>query len=184
MYKDDTIGTIGVFPGNFAPKAWLPCDGRSLSISEYSELYDVIGVVYGGNGIDTFNLPDLRGRTAVGIGKGEGMTNFYALGTSGGNEMINLNERNLPSHSHNVSTIKGAITASSLPGDKDNPDGNIPAAVPGIKIYNTSGIVPMGSTDNAFQTETAGKSDPVPMLSPYLATNYFICVAGYRPLYE
>ncbi|HEX8434244.1 phage tail protein [Archangium sp.] len=60
--SEPLIGEIRMFAGPFAPRGWAPCDGRLLSISQNSALFSVLGTAYGGDGMTTFALPDLRGR--------------------------------------------------------------------------------------------------------------------------
>lgn len=88
------IGEIILFAGNFAPGGYLPCDGRTLSISEYEPLFALIGTTYGGDGVDTFVVPDLRGRVPVGDQPSA------PLGTVSGSEGVYLNTANLAAHSH------------------------------------------------------------------------------------
>ena len=78
---EGTIGEIRLFGGNFAPRGWSLCTGQSMSISENTTLYSILGTTYGGDGVNTFNLPDLQGRIAVGTGQGPGLSN-YVLGES------------------------------------------------------------------------------------------------------
>ena len=68
------IGQISIYAFNFAPRGWMPCDGRLLPIAQYQALFALIGTTYGGNGVTTFALPDLRGRIVVGPGNGPGLT--------------------------------------------------------------------------------------------------------------
>lgn len=68
------IGQIILFAGNFAPKGWALCDGRLLPIATYSALFSILGATYGGDGIQTFGLPDLRGRAPIGFGQGPGLS--------------------------------------------------------------------------------------------------------------
>lgn len=71
---DEFIGIIKQFAGNYEPRGWMFCDGRALPIRSYSALFAVLGTEYGGDGVTTFNLPDLRGRVAVGAGSGPGLS--------------------------------------------------------------------------------------------------------------
>ena len=88
-------GQITAFAGNFAPNGTLLCDGRLLPISEYDTLFAVIGTTYGGDGENTFALPDLRGRVPVGAGTGPGLATI-TLGQSFGAEELTLTQANLP----------------------------------------------------------------------------------------
>lgn len=70
---EGTIGEVRLFAGFFTPRNWLPCEGQLLEVMKHQSLYSVIGTIYGGDGRTTFALPDLRGRTAVGLGAGPGL---------------------------------------------------------------------------------------------------------------
>jgi microcystin-dependent protein len=100
-------GTIMMYAGKNIPDGFLNCDGRAVSRSIYSDLYNVIQIQYGpGDGSTTFNLPDLRGRSSLGSGQGPNLTNRI-LGTSGGVENHVLTIDEMPSHSHNISVPQG-----------------------------------------------------------------------------
>ena len=77
------VGEIRMFAGNFAPAGWMFCDGSQLPIAEFETLFNLIGTTYGGDGQQTFNLPDLRGRAPLHMGTGQ---STYVLGESGGVE--------------------------------------------------------------------------------------------------
>jgi microcystin-dependent protein len=86
------VGDIEIFAFNSAPQGWALCDGSLISIANYDTLFALIGTTYGGNGITTFALPDLRGRTAIHKGQGPGLP-LYNLGQSGGSEAIIINDK-------------------------------------------------------------------------------------------
>lgn len=92
---EDVVGTIKLFAGATPPKSWKFCDGSLLLICSYPELYRVIGSMYGGDGIRTFALPDLRGRTAVGSGKGQGLSHRH-LSQVYGTETVIIDVNQLP----------------------------------------------------------------------------------------
>jgi hypothetical protein len=73
---DSDIGFIFLFAGNFAPRNFALCQGQLMSIAQNSALFSILGTTYGGNGVSTFGLPDLRGRTAVGQGQGPGLSQY------------------------------------------------------------------------------------------------------------
>ena len=81
------IGEIAMFGGNFAPRGWALCDGQLLAISQNDALFSLVGTIYGGDGRTTFALPDLRGRTPIHYGNGNGLTP-RRLGEKGGSENI------------------------------------------------------------------------------------------------
>lgn len=110
------IGQVMIWPAKFAPKGWAFCDGRILAIAEHPSLYAIIDTTYGGDGRQTFRLPDLRGRTVIGQGYGPGLTP-YRVGVRGGREYDTLREQEMPYHSHLLSgdvdaTVTGTITGN------------------------------------------------------------------------
>lgn len=126
--SDQFIGEIRMFGGNYAPLNWAICDGKLLSIDQYSPLYALLGVTYGGDGSQTFGLPDLRGRLPVHQGTGGGMTP-RVLGTMGGTETVTVTTAMLPTHAH-------AVRASTDAGTLDGPVANAVPATP------TNGVTP------------------------------------------
>src|SRR5208283_4659416 len=97
------LGEIEAFSFNFAPKGWALCAGQLLPINQNQALFALLGTTFGGNGISTFALPDLRGRVANAFGQGTGLAN-YALGQTGGEESHTLAVNEMPAggHSHAV----------------------------------------------------------------------------------
>jgi microcystin-dependent protein len=77
------LGEVRIFAGNFAPAGWLFCEGQLLSIAENDELFLILGTTYGGDGVSTFALPDLRGRVPLHAGDGPGLPP-RVLGEAGG----------------------------------------------------------------------------------------------------
>lgn len=94
------IGQVALFAGNFEP-GWMIADGRLLQISEYEALFQLIGTTYGGDGQETFALPDLRGRTIVGVGQGPGLANV-SLGETLGEPTETLILQEMPAHDHDL----------------------------------------------------------------------------------
>lgn len=97
------VGDYKLSASNSDNEFWLLCDGRSLEISSYQDLYDVIGTSFGSVDSDHFNLPDFRGRVPGIIGAGTGLTN-RTLGNSLGTETVTLSSSQIPSHSHTGTT--------------------------------------------------------------------------------
>jgi microcystin-dependent protein len=94
------IGVIRLFAGSTAPNGWLICNGSTVSRSDYSNLFKVIGTTYGvGNSNTTFTLPDMRGRCPIGVGTGASLT-ARTLGSNVGAETVTLSEANMASHTH------------------------------------------------------------------------------------
>jgi len=92
------LGQVTAFAGNFAPSGWLQANGQGLLIDEHDALFNLIGTTYGGDGVTTFNLPDLQGRVAVGAGGG----GFNTLGQTGGEEETLFTLANMPGHDHSL----------------------------------------------------------------------------------
>jgi microcystin-dependent protein len=116
------IGTIMPVGFNFAPRGWALCNGQLLSIAQNTALFSLLGTVYGGNGQTTFALPDLRGRTLVGMGQGPGMSNVQqgqvwgtesTTATVNGAAMVTIDAAHLPKHNHPVSVAGNQLTAIS-----------------------------------------------------------------------
>jgi microcystin-dependent protein len=164
------IGQLRIFAGNFPPAGWHDCDGALLDISQYSDLFSLIGTTYGGDGVTTFALPDLRGRAVIGAGQGTGLST-YVVGQTGGMENVTLTTNQLPQHSHtlNVSTSLGS---TSIPTDA------YPAAAPdGVGAYAVGGNVQM----KANTIENTGGGQPHNNMKPYLAVRYIIALEGIYP---
>lgn len=108
--QSSPVGEIVLFGGNYAPGGWARCEGQLLSISNNPELYGVLGTTYGGNGVSTFALPDLRGRSAIGAGTGQGL-DAVVLGDAYGADDITLFSANLPSHVHAIAPEPATLAA-------------------------------------------------------------------------
>ncbi|RZK58400.1 MAG: phage tail protein, partial [Hymenobacter sp.] len=96
---DPFIGEIRMMSFGFNPKSWALCNGQLLPIAQYQALYALLGTMYGGNGVQTFGLPDLRGRAILGTGQGPGLSS-YIQGQLGGSEAVALTQAQLPPHTH------------------------------------------------------------------------------------
>lgn len=94
-----TAGEIRMYAGSIVPENWKLCEGQQLSKAQFQELFNVIGTTYGGMG-DNFNLPDMRGRLAVEAGSISGFCS-YNLGDNGGEDVVVLQNDELPTHNHN-----------------------------------------------------------------------------------
>src|SRR5207237_1718710 len=94
---DGNIGEIRLFAPNFAPKYWAFCQGQLLPINQNTALFSILGTTYGGNGVTTFALPDLRSRIPVHFGQGPGLSP-YSLGQVSGTEYVTLLITEMPSH--------------------------------------------------------------------------------------
>ncbi len=163
------IGQIILFAGNFAPRTWAFCEGQLLLIAQNSALFSILGTTYGGDGENTFALPDLRGRAAIAPGNGPGLTS-YRLGEKTGSETINLTTANVPSHAHTTS-VKAASE-----GDTDNPSGSVVAGN-GANSFSSVADTNLSSEDSG----NTGGNQPVNNVQPVLAVHYIICLQGAFP---
>jgi microcystin-dependent protein len=176
---DGYIAEIRLFAPNFAPKNWAYCQGQTLPINQNQALFSLLGTTYGGNGSTTFMLPDLRGRTAIGIGQGQGLSNYF-LGLATGSPTTTLNANNLPAHNH---AVTGTITqaSNSSGANSTSPVGNY-FANDGSQKYDAQndGVTMKPATLNLSVGNT-GRSNAINNMMPYLAINYIICLAGIFP---
>lgn len=165
------IGEVRMFAGNSQPLGWANCDGRLLSTRDYPALYGVIGTTYGGDGVNDFGLPDLRGRVPIGQGAGPGLTS-RSLGQGVGTESVAMSSGQLPAHAH---SIQGTNTLAN----SASPGGSILAAsLSNDSIYHAAGpaLVNMG-----VNTGSTGSGSPVSTLQPSLALNFIIALQGRDP---
>ena len=175
------IGSLVLFAGNFAPRNWAFCDGALLSIAQNSALFAILGTTYGGDGVQTFALPDLRGRVAIHVGAGQagpGLSN-YTLGERSGVEQVTLLTPQMPMHTH-------PLMGNSAAGTSPAPTGAVPAAIAGTDsnggditatAYATAANTPM----SAQAVGVSGGSQPHENRQPYLGLNYIICMQGLFP---
>ncbi len=171
---DPFLGSLLLVPYNFAPQGWALCNGQLLPISQNTALFSLLGTTYGGDGVTTFALPDLRGRVPISSGQGPGMQN-YALGQSGGAETTTLSATQMPAHSHAVNTVSGA-------GSTSNPANQYLADSPGGTV--TSGLYSSSTPNsklNAAAIGMAGSGQPFDNRSPYLTLNWIIALQGVYP---
>jgi microcystin-dependent protein len=165
------IGEIRMFAGNFAPASWAFCNGQLMPISEYDALFFLLGTTYGGDGISTFAVPDMRGRIPVHAGIGPGLAIQHHLGDQAGSETVTLLPAQLPAHSH-------ALNASTQNADSKNPRRRIPAitAEPAY-AEGASAVTPM----HASAIANSGGNEAHPNVMPVLCVHFIIALAGIYP---
>jgi microcystin-dependent protein len=163
------VGQIMMVGFNFAPQGWASCDGQLLPIADNDVLFTLIGTTYGGDGVQTFGLPDLRGRVPIHQGQSPGMGN-WVIGEMRGVEQVTLNVNQLGSHNHSF-----GLAASSNELTTDRPDNSYPAS--GGYYAPTANGSPMGAPTIA----QAGGSQPHNNLQPYLGINFIISLFGVFP---
>lgn len=169
------IGQIMTFGGNFCPVSFQPADGRLLPIAQYNALFALIGTTYGGDGVTTFALPNLNGRTATHQGQGPGLPN-YVLGQQSGSTQFTLTTNNMPSHTH-----VGALRAVPTAGNTEQPTDNSVAMTPaGTNLYSTAAP---SNNMNAGDVVLAasGGSQPIAHQAPFLVIKHCMAVEGIFP---
>jgi len=183
------IGEIRATSFAFAPQGWRKCNGELLAPSKFPELFALIGTTYGGDGVDTFALPNLSGRVPLGYGTGTGLSP-YTIGQTGGEETNVLTEEQLPSHSHTGTIDAGAIANITIPSS----DGTSSESASGNYIANNDSGQSFDSATNTSMapftapvsgtvtTNTIGNSEAINNIPPYIALNYIIAVEGFNPL--
>jgi microcystin-dependent protein len=165
------IGEIRMFGGNFAPTGWAFCAGQLMPISQNDALFTLIGTTYGGDGQETFGLPDLQGRIPVGSGQGPGISQSYQLGEEGGVESVTLTTQQTPIHNH-------AFLVNSAIGTQTSPSNNFLAAPVSGKAY-IAGIPDKFMANTIAQP--VGGSQPHDNMQPYLSISFIISLFGVFP---
>ena len=164
------IGEIRLFAGNFAPMGWALCDGLVLPISENEALFNLIGTTYGGDGISTFALPDLRSRVPVHQGTGINLSP-RVLGSGGGVEQVTLTAQTMPAHRH-------AMAATTTNAVSRSPVGAVLASSSTTQFYGAGD----DTTAMAAGVVTAvGGNQPHNNVAPVLAVNFIIALEGIYP---
>jgi microcystin-dependent protein len=163
---DPYVGEIRMFGGNFAPAGWAFCNGALLPISEYETLFNLIGTTYGGDGQNTFALPNLQGRVPVHQGSN------FTLGMLAGAETVTLNTNQMPLHSH-------AFEASTNPGAQTNPAGNALATIAAGSAYVESAAT--AALASGSITPSAGGNQPHTNMQPFLCVSFIISLFGIYP---
>jgi microcystin-dependent protein len=174
------LSQILMFGGNYAPRNYALCNGQTLAINQNTALFSLLGTTYGGNGVNTFMLPNLQSSLAMSFGQGPGLSN-YAQGQTGGTPTVELLPNQVPSHTHNLmaSTSTSATTASAisntvLPGSPSVANANLYATPPGnpplqpqIMAGTASGI--------------SGNNTPHTNLMPSVCISFAIALSGVFP---
>lgn len=169
--SDQYIGEIRMAGFVFPPQGWALCDGQLLPISGNEVLFQLIGTTYGGDGQNSFAVPDLRSRVPIHQGNYAG--NTYVLGQNPGNETVTLNANQLGTHSH-------PLMASIATAHQAGPSGAYPAILATTFFYSadTSGtVVPLAGNSTA----SSGGNQPHNNLMPYQCVNFIIATEGIYP---
>lgn len=171
------LASIIGFAGNFAPRNWALCNGQALAISTNQALFSVFGTTYGGNGVTTFNLPDLRGRSIISSGQGPGLQN-YTMGQAAGTESATLSLGQIPAHVHN-GNVNLALAANSNDGIDPTSNDGYPSAYTGA--YSATGGGNMGVVGYEETIGNTGGNQPIDIRSPFLVITYIIALTGVYP---
>jgi microcystin-dependent protein len=168
------IGEIRMFGGNFPPAGWAFCDGQLMAISENDTLFNLIGTTYGGDGQETFAMPDMRGRAPLHMGTGPGLTQTYQIGENIGVEQVQLSIQQIPVHSHPLL----ATNQNPAPSPQGAVFGAVNSGPVGSVVYGADvPVTPLSAVNNT----TAGGSQPHDNMQPYLGINFIISLFGVYP---
>lgn len=168
------VGEIRMFGFNRIPIGWLPCDGRQVPIANNEVLYTLLGTTYGGDGVNTFAVPDLRGRLPIHQGAGPSLTP-RTLGQVGGSEQVTLTLPQMPAHTHTLSVTTAAATAD-LPSTTV-----VPGSVSGETYYVSDTTGGSAMTLAPTSVTAAGGNLPHENCMPTLTVQYFIASFGIFP---
>ena len=159
------VGEVRMFAGNFAPAGWAFCNGALVLISDNPTLFQLIGTTYGGDGQNTFALPNLQSRVPIHVGPG------FALGQAAGAETVTLTTSQIPAHAH-------VPQCNSGPGNQQSPSGGVWAAPSAGTIYsNTAPSLAMAPA----AVGSDGGSQPHDNMLPFLVVNFIISLFGVFP---
>ncbi|MEE4812246.1 tail fiber protein [Pseudomonas alliivorans] len=189
------MGSIMTFGFPFAPSGWAQCNGQTMNVNQYAALFALLGVTYGGNGQQTFMLPNLQGRVPVCQGQGTGLS-ARVMGMASGVETLTVGINNMPAHVHQMSTLTATTTinlaSSPVAGASIAPtttNAFIGASTTGPSSANifspdagSAPVVQKGvSTAISGTMQPAGGSQPLSSMNPFLVVNFSIALQGYFP---
>lgn len=201
--SDPFLGEIRLVGFSFPPVGWASANGALIGVAQNQALFALLGTTFGGNGQQTFGLPDYRGRTPVGIGQGPGLPPVVS-GELAGTPSVTLLSSQLPIHTVQIpeqnATVSGT-TAVAVPVSNATATVNVPVnAVLAMgssggrpaPIYNasqtgTDTLTPFNASVSgvakvaAAQSLPVGGSQPISIQSPYLGTNFIIALQGIFP---
>lgn len=164
------IAQIQPFAFNFAPRGWTLCNGQLLPIAQYTAIFSLVGTTFGGDGRTTFGVPDLRGRSMVGVGSGPGLET-RTWGMRGGSNSFVMTYNQMPQHTHQM-------YAAAVVGNERIPTGFSQAGNATVEMYsNTTANSPMSTSSIG----NAGNSQPVDIDNPFLGLYIGFAMEGVYP---
>jgi microcystin-dependent protein len=158
------IGEIRMFAGNFAPAGWALCQGQLLAIAQNDVIFTLIGTTYGGDGVNTFALPNLQSRVPIHQGGG------FTLAQAGGEETVTLTVSQMPVHAHPAQCNSGSADSAAPSGKVWGSWGSAEYSDQAANVQMKPGVI--GS---------AGGNQPHDNLIPYLVINFIISLFGIFP---
>jgi microcystin-dependent protein len=183
--SDCFIGEIRLFAGNYNPEDWVMCNGQALSVQQYQALFSLIGVTYGGDGVTSFKIPDMRGRVPVGQGIGSNVNpplTARVIGQTGGEEYHTLTDAEMPAHIHPVYASPSNAT-SITPGPTmlyGTVQPNTPAGVTGLYSVTAPPTVPAAAFD-VKAVSYAGGGQPHANMMLTTAISFIMALLGNYP---
>lgn len=193
------LGSIQAFAFSFAPYGWALCNGATVPIAQNTALFALLSTTYGGDGRTTFGLPDLRGRTVIGIGSATAQTSAVAWGEKNGVQSVALTTNNMPNHNHmlvngdglTVGTVKVNTTVFTVDNTNESPETNngenvlgTAGSMPSIYRESPTGTDSLGGVESKIigSTAPAGYNNvTLDIRNPYLGLYYCIATTGYYP---
>jgi microcystin-dependent protein len=173
--SDCFIGEIRLWSAVKIPDDWAVCAGQSMQISQYQALYSLIGTTYGGDGVATFQLPNLQGMLPIGQGAGTGLS-ARTMGQTLGSATVTLVSGNTPAHSH-------AVQASTAAASTGTPGPAVVLAAPETNLYNNGGAPGsvIALNDAAVAPWGPAAAQPHDNMMPSTSLNYIIALNGIYP---
>jgi microcystin-dependent protein len=174
------LSQITMFGGNFAPRNYAFCNGTLLPINQYQALFSLLGTTYGGNGVQTFALPNLQSALPPSWGQGPGLSN-YTLGQTGGSPNITLNQNDVPPHMHFFMASTNA-SATTSPFIQNSMVTGFPPSTSATLYANPGGSPPLiPHKMDPGACGITGQTLPHPNLMPSLCITFVIATSGAFP---
>lgn len=170
------LGEIRMWGPPWAPENWVVCKGQLLYIKSHEKLFNIIGTIYGGDGRNSFGIPDLRGRAPVNYGIGKGSCIEYNIGQKKGSEFTYLKSSDIPRHSHQVDieNLEGHIKVNEEDGDSDDPNGKNIGLVVSESKNNSDPMTSIETHTYLYnsQVSTAKTADIITINDTKIKSNY------------